>query len=60
MDTIFDLSAAPHLPPSLRTSAPAPRPEFVLQALTQCAQASLKLNVYEFKGEIYISMAEAA
>lgn len=61
MDTIFDLSAAPHLPLSLRTATPpAIRPEFVLLALTDAARSSLKLRVYEYKGEIYIDTAGTA
>lgn len=61
MDVVFDLSAAPHLPLSLRaTTPPAPRPEFVLLALTHAAQSTVKLNVYEYRGEIYIDLADAA
>lgn len=61
MDVVFDFSAAPHLPLSLRTAPlPTPRPEFVLLALTHAAQSAAKLNVYEYRGEIYIDLADAA
>ena len=59
MEPIFDFSAAPHLPHSLRTqeTSTAPRPENVLGGLLTNAR---QLKVFEYKGEIYIDIADAA
>lgn len=59
MEPIFEFSAAPHLPHTLRlqNGQPAPRPENVLGGLLSGAK---HLRVFEHKGEIYIDFAEAA
>ncbi len=60
MDPIFDFSAAPHLPLSLRQDAHAPvRPEHLLNALAGSIPAE-SVRVLEHKGELYIAFAYAA
>ncbi|MEQ1671221.1 MAG: hypothetical protein ABL893_10220 [Hyphomicrobium sp.] len=61
MDPIFDFSAAPHLPPSLRNAADAsPRPELLLSALSAALPQTANAVVMERNGELYIEFACAA
>lgn len=61
METIFDFSAAPHLPLSLRHDASQPvRPEFLLRILAGTSVVAAAVRVFERDGEIFIDIAEAA
>ena len=61
MDPIFDFSAAPHLPFSLRDKThDALRPELALAALSSVSQIGGKVVVLERNGELFIAVAEAA
>lgn len=61
MDPIFDFSAAPHLPYSLREQLQASvRPELALGALSDIALIGGNVVVLERNGELYIEFANAA
>lgn len=61
MDQIFDFSAAPHLPYSLRDQSQANvRPELALASLTDATKVGANVIVLERNGEIYIEFANAA
>lgn len=61
MDPIFDFSAAPHLPYSLREQDQAAvRPEVALTALTANTISGGNVIVFERNGELYIEFANAA
>lgn len=61
MDPIFDFSAAPHIPLSLREPAGTRlRPELVLSALSGASSHSGKVIVLEHNGELYIEFGLAA
>lgn len=61
MDPIFDFSAAPHLPYSMREQSQANvRPELALASLTDATKISGNVIVLERNGEIYIAFANAA
>ena len=61
MDPVFDFSAAPHLPYSLREQSQANiRPELALVSLTDVAKVGGNVIVLERNGEIYIEFASAA
>jgi hypothetical protein len=61
MDQIFDFSAAPHLPVSLRTlTAAMSRPERILSTLTNATLSGCKIPVLERNGEACIEFANAA
>jgi hypothetical protein len=61
MDPIFDFSAAPHLPLSLR-AAPTPelRPECLLCALSDASSQGADVLVLERNGEIFVDFSIAA
>lgn len=61
MDPIFDFSAAPHIPLSLReTSASSLRPELLLSELSNASPQHGNIVVLERNGELYIEFACAA
>lgn len=61
MDPIFDFSAAPHLPYSLREQLQAAvRPELALGALSDITLIGGNVVVLERNGELYIEFANAA
>jgi hypothetical protein len=61
MDAIFDFSAAPHLPLSLRSGTAANlRPEFLVAALNGESHAHEHLHIREQDGEIFIEFSAAA
>ena len=61
MDPIFDFSAAPHLPLSLRTArTPDLRPECLLCALMDVSSKDADVRVMERNGEIFIEFSMAA
>lgn len=61
MDPIFDFSAAPHLPFSLRDRAhDSARPDLALASLTSISQLGGSVIVLERNGELYIGFAQAA
>lgn len=61
MDPIFDFSAAPHLPYSLREQPGSTvRPELALASLTGSTNIGGNVIVLERNGELYIEFANAA
>lgn len=61
MDPIFDFSAAPHLPYSLREQSQASvRPELALVSLSDITTIGGNVIVLERNGELYIEFANAA
>ncbi|HPG88221.1 MAG TPA: hypothetical protein PLD46_01100 [Hyphomicrobium sp.] len=61
MEPIFDFSAAPHLPYSLRDHAQnSDRPDLALGSLTSVSQLGGSVIVLERNGELYIEFANAA
>jgi hypothetical protein len=61
METVFDFSAAPHLPLSLRQEeAPAVRPEACLSVLSAALAQTAALRISERNGEIFIEFSDAA
>lgn len=61
MDPIFDFSAAPHLPLSLRERVNGgARPELLLASLTDASTIGGNVIVLERNGELYIEFANVA
>ena len=61
MDPIFDFSAAPHLPYSLRDQLQASvRPELALVSLSDTSTIGGNIIVLERNGELYIEFGNAA
>lgn len=61
MDPIFDFSAAPHLPLSLRERAKAAmRPELLLASLTDASTIGGHVIALKRNGELYIAFANTA
>jgi hypothetical protein len=61
METVFDFSAAPHLPHSLRLDgATVVRPEFCLSVLSGAIAQTAAIRISEKNGEIFIEFSDAA
>jgi hypothetical protein len=61
MEPLFELSAAPHLPPSLRKPLDiAVRPEVALSSLTILAIGNPSPQFIERNGELYVALPCAA
>jgi hypothetical protein len=61
MDAIFDFSAAPHLPLSLRQESSIPaRPEVCLLVLSEALSQSASFHISERNGEIFVEFSDAA
>jgi hypothetical protein len=61
VDPIFDFSAAPHLPLSLRVGPmPLGRPDCLLCALMDASTSGADVRVMEQDGEIFIEFSMAA
>lgn len=61
METVFDFSAAPHLPLSLRQAdATVVRPEVCLSLLSSALAQAAAIRISERNGEIFIEFSDAA
>ena len=61
METVFDFSAAPHMPLSLRQEdATAVRPEICLSVLSGALAQTAAIRVSERDGEIFVEFGDAA
>jgi hypothetical protein len=61
METVFDFSAAPHLPLSLRQDIPdVVRPEVCLSVLSGALAQTAAIRISERNGEIFIEVSDAA